>query len=743
MKVMRIYLTVLILSIGCQRAGAIAEKTVSPAPVGKQATDVSLEPQLKINKEVLLNTSDEQMRITAVNLLLNHSDPNARRILIETLNLTNNKSARMAICKSLIQTRSSKPITKKEDFIQPLLGVLSSEDAEEVKLAAQATLIYQYEEIGQSLESLTADTAKPILTRLNAISALQIQPAPEAAIKLLRLVDDPEKQIAEGAEKALLSLGILAGAGTSKEDRSRIINDILTKGIETYLREKLVTQDSLIGKINADFSSLLKAHLSLLEKTYQGYNDDAVKDKFIIENLGNTWPAVRLWAIEKVSQRRQGSTTPKLPSELGPILINLLSDADKDVRFKTAALLSIMGELNPAQALLARLKVETNEQVKVQLAETLGSACYNALSQPGKLPPEIRAEVLDLGAKFLAEQDIVKAQVGARILRKLLERDGLKSDDVERYLGLLSARYQQLKDNPSISLRGELLNAMAGLVAQTSSCKAQAGVLFEPIFKEALSDKTADSIRETAVAGLINVNDTAALKILRTGFINDSSENIRGNIIQLAQKIGGKEDIPWLVEKLGASSENQLAWQAILKIFSNFDAATIMAEISKLTVPGSQNTVSAEQKIALYEKAEAKATSENKTDIIKSAREKMAESYYNTNKFDKAVEYYNKLLVTAKTPEDIKPINSRLMDAYLRWPKIDLAVELVKDNLSKSDLDTEDGLIRSIDNYLVEMPSGSDPNLVIKSFVAIEPSQSRPKWQKQIKTWKSRISASN
>jgi HEAT repeat protein len=741
MKAMRIYLAFLILTVGCHRSYAVQDKPALSTPPKITTSDVTLDLQLQVNKDTLLKNSDEQMRITAATLLLNHPDPNARKIIIETLGLTNNIPARIAVCKALVQTRSlSKPIANIGDFIQPLFGVFATDNAEEARQAAQAILIYKYQEIGPLLEKLVTDVNKPVAIRLNAIGALQIQPAPEAAIKLLRLMDDPEKQIADEAEKALLSLGIPT-AGTTKEERNRIIEEIKSKGIETYLRDLLVRQEAQIRQIRADITSLMTTYRSLLEKTYLGYSNNADKDKFLIENLGCPWPAVKLWALEKVSQRRQG-LDPVLSPDFGPVLIGLISDADKDVRLKTALLLSIITEFNPAQAILARLKVETNEQVKVQLVDTIGSACYNALLPPVKITPEIRAEALDWGAKFLADQDPAKAQTGTRVIKKLLEREGLKSEDIDKYLNLLLTRYQQLKDNPNNGLRGELLSAMSSLVAQGSSCKAQGAILFEPVFKETLNDKTTDSARETAVAGLININDMAAFKTLKAGFLNDTSENIRGRIIQLVQKFGSKEDLPWLIEKMSSKTESQQAWQAVLKIFNDMDATTLMSEVNKLTSSVNQS-LTAEQKIALFEKAEAKATSENKADMLKTVRERLAELYYNGSKFEKAGEYYYKLYTTAKTSEDTKSILLKVMDAYLRSPKIDQAVDLVRNQLAKSDLDTEDVLVRSIDSYIADKSVSSDPNIVVQKLSEIEHSQPRPKWQKQLKIWKDRLSVNN
>ncbi|GAG45754.1 unnamed protein product, partial [marine sediment metagenome] len=221
----------------------------------------------------------------------------------------------------------------------------------------------------------------------------------------------------------------------------------------------------------------------------------------------------KLWALEKVHQWRVASGTSKLPiDELEPILVNLISDPDRDVRLMTAGLSSLR-VMNSAQQLLTQLESEPDEQVKVELLDALGGACSFALlpSSPVNISPEIRKEALELAAKYLSEEDSGKARKGAEVIRKLLEPEGLEPEELDVYLGLLVKRYNQQKKKADGALRGELLSAMAGLCTQGSAAKSKAATLFVPLFIEALSDETA-FVRETAVDGLIYIDKASALK---------------------------------------------------------------------------------------------------------------------------------------------------------------------------------------------------------------------------------------
>ncbi len=742
MSTKRLYLIILMLVIGCQQAGISTNTPVFGANAANGArTEAKPDVQLEIYKNALLEGPSEQIRIKAATEMLGSENPLARAVLLDALKQTKNSAARMAVCKALIQTRASKGSVKNmDDFIQPLLGVFATEVAEESQLAAEATLIFEYEKIGKSLEDITTDASKPVKTRLNAIQALKRQPDMEATIRLIRLVDDPNKQVAAEAEEALHSLGI--PVGENYWTREQNIIELLSKGKDVFLRDWLIHQEALLREMRTELNSWQKRYLTELSKRYDGISDDTVRGKFLAEHLGSSEAITKLWALEKVSQWRKG-TNPKLPPELEPILVNLISDPDKDVRLKTATLLSLMVHLNSAQQLLAQLEVEPDDQVKTELLVALGGACSNALkTSPVTISSEIRKQALEIAAKYLFEEDTGKAQKGAEVIRKLLEPEGLKPDELDVYLAKLVTRYNQQENKPDAALRGELLSAMAGLCAQGSAGKAKAATLFGPLFVEALRDET-DFVRETAVDGLIYIDKAIALKRLRKDiFINDPSEILRKKLIELAGSEGGKEDLTWLAEKIGSNSESGPAWQAMLKIFNGSDSGILNEWMDKFTSQNSKTKLSDEQKIAFLKIAEAKATGENRTNMLKSVREKLAELYKRIGQFERAAEYLDRLYKAVRTAKEREAILPNLLDAYLKGSKAELAAELVRKCLEKEDLGPENAVLGPINNYLSKPPTGADPNAVLKALSGVKLSVSRPKWQEWLKNWTDRLGKS-
>jgi hypothetical protein len=717
------------LAIGCQKAGFAQEKP--PSTVQNTPATEQLDPQLKVNKDALLNGS-----VDAATVMLFHDNPKAREILLDILKQNENSPARMAICRAMNQARVSKETFKNaQDFIEPLLGILDTENDAEAQLAAEATLIFDYGKIKEPLDKIFTDPNKPVTTKINAIHALKLRLDMKATIRLIELVDHPQKQVSAEAESALHSLGI--PVGKDPEARENNIKAIEQDGPIAFLRTQLIRQDAQMRQERAELELWQKRYKSELDKRYDSISEDAAKGDFLAAYLVDPETIVRLWALDKAYKWRVAPGS-KLPDKLGPVLIKLISDNDRDVRLITAELLALMPKLNSASHLLAQLKVEQDDLVKTKLLVALGGACSNAiLSNPtSTISPEmkeIRKQTLEWAARFLFEENPEKARNGAEVIKKLLSRDGLEPEEVDRYLGLLSERYRKQKNNPdnTLNLRGELLSEMAALCVQDSTYREKAILLFEKLFIEALRDE-ANFVREAAVDGLVYIDKTKALKLLRNDFINDSSLILREKIIALANAVGGKEDLNWLSEKVGSNSESDPAWQAMLKIFNGSDAGVLNEWLDKLTLPGSKVKLSNEQKIDFLKIAEAaKGSGENKQEIHK----RLAELYYEAAQFDQAADYFSILYEIARTQEAKEAILPKLLDACLKGPKLERAAELVRNYLKQGDLDPNSIVVKLINNYFSNPPAGADPNEVLKVLVAIKTPQDRPKWEQQLKKW--------
>ncbi len=733
----RLYVLTLLLATGCQQAAG-GDRAVSLA--ADTSAKAELDKELKIYKSTLLEGSSEQIRIDAATVMLFNENPLARQILLETLRQPGNSAARMAVCKALTQTRATdKPIANKEDFIQPLLEILAGDDTAAARLAAEATLIFDYEQVQQDLERMLTDAS--VQSRLNAILALKVRPDVRAAIRLIKLVDDPESSVAKAAEEALDSLGI--PVGKDAEARKQDIYRLQREGLAAFLRRRLVRLEAEMRNLAAEVALWRDRYLSELRQRYDGIVDEAAKAKFLADHLGSPEPIVKLWALDKVRQDRVGTTTKsKLPVELGPILINLVSDQDRRVRLSVANLLSLMGELNSAEKLLEQIKSEQDDEVKMEIFRALGVAVPSAAlyNPPIKISPEVRGQTLAWAAIFLAEDNPQKAQKGAEVIKKLLEQNGLTPEDAGKYLGLLAQRYNQQVNAVDGTLRGELLGAMAGLCAPRSVCRDQAAQIYRPLFEGALSDP-ADLVRQAAVDGLVHIDRVGALGRLRKDLVNDPSPIIRRKLIDLRGEVGGGEDLLWLAERMGATGESDPAWQAMLKIFRRSGVTVANEWMAKLDSDASPNRLSREQKISLLEIAEQKAAGENRPAVLKDTRARLARLYLASGQFERAAKCLEFLCEVAQTADEKKALLPDLLDAYLRWPDLESAAKLVRNLLLEKDLDPDSALVYVIDDYLSNPPAGADTGVVLQALMQIDMRSlpSRPKWQAQLKRWAARL----
>ena len=736
----RLHFVVLLLAMLFYQIGMAQEVTAAPAEVPKVQPKVELSPQLKLNKDALLNKgSTEQMRMNAVAVLLASEEPEAITVLLEALSQNENPSARIAVCKVLSQTRTSQqPLENKDQFIEPLLQVIADKDVATARLAAEATLIFEYDQLAEPLNKLILDDTLPLQTRLNAIYALELHPDMRVAVKLLELVDSNQTDISAAAESALNLIGV--PTGKDPNDRAGIIDKLKTDGQEAFLREQLIRQKSQILQIRVESHLWQGRYLSAQTQICDSIVDEAEKGKFLAQHLKAAETTTRLWALEKLRLLRlESKTTPKLTAEVGPALINLISDQDRSVRIKAAELLSSLEQVNSAQRLLTQLEAETDDEVKTSLFSALGWACYYAYldTSPHKIPPETRAKSLEWAEKYVLDPNPAKAQKGAATLGRLLEQDGLSPTESGHYLNLLVQRYTQEKDKPDATLRGELLSAMAGLCAQGAH-SAQAKKLFVPSFESALSDK-ANRVREKAVDGLRNIDKATALARLRKDFVDDSSPKVRSKLIELAAEVGGKDDLAWLEKKIGSNGESEPAWQAMLKIFTGSDAGVLGEWIDKLVSIGSTTKLTNEQKVAFLETVERKIAGQNNVALLQKVRENLVSLYLSMGQYEKAEVSLKLLQESAATAEQKAVIAQSMLDMYLRWQKPNLVANIVSQALQTADMAPENTFIKRLDEHLSKPPAGIDPNGVYTALVSIKAPQDRPKWQEWLKNWASRL----
>ncbi len=703
-------------------------------------TEMSLSGRLKIYRATLLQGAGEQIRIEAAIELLLDEDKQARLILLDALGQQQNPAAQAAVCKALSQSRSwRKSIKNKKDFIKPLFSILGSESKKESQLAAEGLLIFEYNQISKYLEDMISDADKPYHAKLSTIYALRLRPEREPIFELIKLRDHSDRGIAAMAEKELQELlGVPVGADGRTWEQIR--KELQRKSRYEFVRDRLVRQEAQARKLKAEMQRWQKLYVTAVEKLYQDLTDEKTRAEFLVEHLGSEQGEVKLWAVDKVRQWRLGGA---LPSEVfGPSLLRLISDGDERVRLKTAQLLALMGNLNSAEQLLRQLKAEVEEDVAIEQMVALGEACYYAfLPNSGiQVSQSVRIETLELAAGYLSqakpsagETGARKAEVGAIVLGKMLQQEGVEKERIVRYFGLLAERFE----GASEPLRGQLLNVMARLCSD-GGYRSDAAKLFEPVFLAGLRSQTG-LVKEAAVTGLISIDKVRALAFLtdkQKGLINDENLVVQKTLMELAGSVGGDEQLDWLCERLSINGQRALAWQAMRQIFKRCDAEVLYELINKFSQQESKGLVPSPEEMGyLLEMAEQKASAENNEVMLEDLRWKMADHYRQTEQFDKAAKYLGMLLIEA---EGIKRENALalIVDVELRAGWFTAVAELVANRLLEKDLTTDDVVMQKISRFL-EVDT-AERKALLGILESIETNPERPMWTAEMKQWQAK-----
>ena len=212
----RSHILALVLLLVCESpvwAQTVLTSTETQAVAGGEVNQ-----ELALIKDQLFNNKDAATRMNAASVLLFKDDPAARELVLEALKQAENPAAKTAVCKALDRSRRDpRTLKNKEDFLQPLLGILGTEaDPGVARSAAEASLMFSYDQVQAGLERIVNDSQLPVAIRSNAVYALQLHPDKRAVLKLIDLLGDPESEVARAAGDASDLVGDFASRGRGR-----------------------------------------------------------------------------------------------------------------------------------------------------------------------------------------------------------------------------------------------------------------------------------------------------------------------------------------------------------------------------------------------------------------------------------------------------------------------------------------------------------------------------------------------
>jgi HEAT repeat protein len=685
------------------------------------------ERQLRVYSEALLQGSSEEVRVDAAIGLLLRQDSNGREILIKALRSSDNPLARAAVCRALIRSRGlGAAVVPAELFVEPLIDVLTGAEEGVSKLAAEALLIYRFSDIETLLSNVVKDSQRDIKVRLKGIYALQIRTEPQAFRLLIQLLDDPNPEIQQAAERSLQeSFGIPIGTG--RQVWMTILEQLRQKSPEDIRRERLLRQEIRLREIQEEKERWQRLYLAALDNEFE-LQPPEVRGKYLLERLNSDLSPIRLWALQKINR-----LSGRVDAALRERLLSLLGDSDREVRYQTARVLSTMSVLNPAEKLLEQHKKETDSRVGMAIFEALGEACYFALS-PGSnitLPESMPAEVLGLSLTYLQSEQAASAKLGAEVLRKLLERVKVDPVQAKVYLTALIERYRQAVASDG-TLAGDLLMIMARLSSQGYQ-KETAGGLFHQVFLEAIQEKNNPEVRLAGVTGLIGIDKTEAFRIFKEqGLASDSNPGIRQMVLDVVGQVGTSEDLDWLSALLGGNGVPDGAWQAFSAVLQR-QTAEVCIEWAK---KASEKGFLPERVRLLWELAEQKASAESAGALLEECWSNLLKIAETGKDYAQVIEIGKRIRSGKPRADYVNSINPILLRAALYSQQKSQADLILKEILAKEDIGSGHPVSGLIEEYLNSPEiKEDDKSLLLENLKSNFSAPDRPQWMAQIEKW--------
>lgn len=683
----------------------LADESGTPALIDDVASR-----QFRIYREALLQGSTEQVRVdAAVSLLLDRNDA-SRQFLLDVLNNPDPPAAADAVCKALIKSRAlGDTIGPRQAFLAPLLKLLASSNAQTGKLAADALLMFRYDDIASGLNEVVRANSSDKQARLNAVYAYQIRPEPAALRDLIRLRMEGPTEVAQAAEAALQEVfGI--PVGTSGQVWQQILEDLQQKSPDDIRRERLLRQEMRLREVQAERDLWQKLYFALLDKQYETA-DDAGKMALISERLDSDIATIRLWAVGKVEQISADKLLP-----LRDKLLRLINDESRLVRLNTAKILSNMSSFDPAEKLLERLAVEKDNEVALAMFEALGEACFYAFS-PGskiKLPEKVRLQTLQLAEGYLQKDEPEATKKGAEIIRKLLEINNLDEKTAVYYLQQLAARFSQLQSakNP---LSADVLQMMSQLCIRGAQ-RQRAGQMYREFFEASLvSDNS--SARLAAASGLAAVDAALAFRLFKqNNILKDASAGLRQVVFDTAAQVASAEDLAWLEPYTQANGQVETALAALKAICLRSSAEACLSFYKRIAGVATMKNFSYE----LLTIAESKGISDKNEAILPEIRTLLAGWYLENGTKEDLKNYLEGLQKSGAAFAFPDQPAGRMTEVLLGSNYYDLAIEIIRYRLERQSLETQSAVLLAWDRFFDSSPvAQADKAAVFERLVGL------------------------
>lgn len=539
----------------------IAAAVASVVTVGAQLDAPSEHiQQLTTCREGILDPearAEERQRWTE--LLFSYDTPQAHALIVELLSLADRPEVQRTVCEVLRETVRANPAKLDAGYVDPLIELLGADSPDLRSAAARALAEFRSGGVPARLGEIAADVNQPLEKRLSAINAL----APnthrrEVVQQLVRLLDAADPRIVERATAALGPAALeafgsnvdrwrawwveqsrlseeqwLAGQLRIYRERNRRLND----QFDAYRQKSAAEQTAVTNQLRTFQRDLFRA-LPVEQRTDR-----------LIEWLESPLSVVQGTALSIITARI--ADEGKRPDgEVLATLLRMLSDATPSTRREVLLIIQNLNDPAVVDAVLARLRVETDYETRLALFSTIGR-----LGSPRAIPDLLR----ELGNASARPEYIREAATALGEIARKAEGHTDIAAALKDAVAPLKARYQSASPEDS-ALRSALLAAMAGV----------ADPAFTTEFLEAV-DGDDPTILRPAIRGLRALKDRSKLPRFRM-LMQHPDPQVRLVATEAVGELGKEDaDLEGLQARLNPAIEpNELVRDAAWKGFRQF-----------------------------------------------------------------------------------------------------------------------------------------------------------------------------
>lgn len=547
-------------------------------------------------------------KVEAATGLLTRTYPQATQALRQFLEDKENRPAQIAVAEAI----ASSPVAQERpELIEPLMGMLTGEEASVRAAAAKALSTYKDGGVTKRLVEIVLDEKRDAGIRLVTISALQrILLDVDAIDALVRLVTDRNEAIRDAARLALAEITNIRFEWTARQWQrwwATNKNKPRTAWLADLARSLAQTKTELEAE-----NAALRARLAKSMEDLYAATPDAGKEALLGQMLRDPLADVQLVGMRLAARRvSEGADVSK---ETRARVRAMVAEGSPKVRKQAVLLVAVLADAEALDVLLAQLEGDNLPELRAAVLTALGR-----LGDPKALP----AVLADL--RSTSEET---ATAAAEALGRIAAAKPLSPEQKQQAARGLVDRYRRIKDlKNGVPLREALLTAM-GTVGDEK---------FVSALQAALGDGSA-RVRLAAVKGLVQLGQAGSADALRP-LAADKDRGVRQAAIVALGKLGGRSQLDTILQRADASVEldatvRQQAWDVAMDILAKADAKTLGEVVDALGKRGA----SAAEQIKIMEMW-VRSLKEANSEELPSAQRKLGMALWGAARPAEAVQY--------------------------------------------------------------------------------------------------------